>query len=245
MTEFDPMILHPNSDLYPDLVSAGGLRSALLLRAELLGVRLEGVVSPSGRQAEMYVGVKTRKGELQASLAGSRRIFLVRIWGAGAELATGKTESLDDLLIAMSLWAEGARLRAIRNRVPFIEFDTLGEAYENGDEVEEKWRILEASDNPYVARFAAEAQRNPVLAGLFPYLSHSKLFLSRCTGYPFTNDAPYVRFSSAGDYAVIDADDGREVVQTASPALAVGALADVLPHGYGPAVHGTARDLAQ
>ncbi|MEU2288226.1 DUF6193 family natural product biosynthesis protein [Streptomyces sp. NPDC013178] len=185
----------------------------------------------------MYATIPAAGEELQICLGGARRVFLLRIWSRGVELAGGKREDLDEVIAAASLWASGVRLRVLAARFPFMEIGELSEAYEEGREVEAKWSLLLRSDH------AEETLRFPKLAGLFPYLSHYDLLLSRTTGYPFTRDAPCIRPLLSGGYAVMWPETMERIATVESPRQAVEIVNAALPEEYGPTVPGTADDV--
>ncbi|MGW7099673.1 DUF6193 family natural product biosynthesis protein [Streptomyces sp. NPDC054838] len=171
-----------------------------------------------------------------------RRVFLGRIWGRGVQLASGKTEDLDAMVRAVSLWSSGARLGELASAFPFMELAELAEAYEEGREVEAAWDRLEGSADPRIAALAHEARLVPRLAALFPYLTHSDLGFSRTTGYPFTRDAPGIRPAGESGYTVLLRDGSVSEADSARAAVAM--VAGELPASYGPAVAGTADDLS-
>ncbi|GKQ41781.1 DUF6193 family natural product biosynthesis protein [Streptomyces sp. A012304] len=233
----------PDDRLYPDLFSGNGLAERMRTRSKELGTPLASVRAPEGRQRQLYATVPASGGDLQISLGGARRVFLARIWSRGVELAGGKSEDLDEVIAAASLWASGARLRELGARYPFMEIGEISEAYEEGREVEAKWALLLRSDQAEARRLAEEALRFPKLAGLFPYLSHHDLLLSRTTGYPFTRDAPCIRPLLSGGYVVMWPETMETIATVESPRQAVEIVNAALPEQYGPAVPGTADDL--
>jgi hypothetical protein len=79
------------------------------------------------------------------------------------------------------------------------------------------------------------------LRRLFPYTSLNIFCFSRCTGYPFTLDTPFVRPVMENWYEVMSASGlvlGRGDAEAAAELVVAN-----LPPGCGPAVPGTADDL--
>jgi hypothetical protein len=122
-----------------------------------------------------------------------------------------------------------------------VHFDALAEAHERGDAPRAAWQMLR--DSPELADLHPlidAAMTDPRLRTLFPYTSLDALQLSRCTGYPYTTDLPYVKPLGEGRFRVI----GPAVRHTAADATeAVAMLLAGLPPGCGPAVAGTAEQF--
>ena len=81
----------------------------------------------------------------------------------------------------------------------------------------------------------------PFIAKLWAYTNRHGLCFSRCTGYPFSGDCPYIVPLGSGRYEVIL--PSREIVGEGDAQEAVALAVQHLPPGCGPAVHGTASDL--
>ncbi|MBY8879934.1 DUF6193 family natural product biosynthesis protein [Actinacidiphila acidipaludis] len=233
------------AQFYPDLMATGGLVTAINERARHLGVPLGKVVPGRGSSGERSAALNSPTGYLAVTLSESKRRFIVRIWDRGVELAAGGSPELDDVVRVGFAWQSGRTLRGIKEEHAFLLFDELAEAHERGDAVAFRWRMLRDDPDARIAALAVAAASVPEVAGLFPYLSHHTLRLSRVTGYPYTGDAPYVApYSTPGpSYQVFAGDPVRVVADTESAGEAIRAVADRLPPGYGPARAGTADDL--
>jgi hypothetical protein len=88
---------------------------------------------------------------------------------------------------------------------------------------------------------AAYAQ--PRLRVLFPFTSHHDLHFSRCTGYPYSRDVPFIQHLPSGRYLVSGPLRGSVIGEADDPAGAVALVVASLPVGCGPTVAGTAEDL--
>ncbi|MEU4220785.1 DUF6193 family natural product biosynthesis protein [Actinoplanes sp. NPDC026623] len=126
---------------------------------------------------------------------------------------------------------------------------TPAEADELSIAVETRWTIYRQSAPPYVDHALIEAAyAEPRLRALFPFHSHRSLNFSRCTGFPYTHDVPVIT-PVAGRYRVTGWETRSprgpaDIGETGDPRDAVALVVANLPPGCGPAVAGTADDLA-
>jgi hypothetical protein len=74
----------------------------------------------------------------------------------------------------------------------------------------------------------------PDLAGLFPYLSHYDLLLSRTTGYPFIRDTRCIRPLLSGGYAVMWPETMERIATVQSPRPGSGDRQRSAPWGIRP-----------
>ncbi|MEU6245808.1 DUF6193 family natural product biosynthesis protein [Streptomyces sp. NPDC047024] len=238
----------PNSDLYPDVATAGSLAAALAQCASENGWELGEARSAQDRSSLICATVTSRNPRLDGfgvHLGSRERVFIVAAWGQGVNLTNGSTDDLTELARAAAAWHEGVPLAALAAAVPFLEVSALAAAHERGPEfaVAEKWRRY-LQPGPYqnvdVIR-AAYAQ--PRLRALFPFTSHGSLLFSRCTGWPFSRDMSAIHRLGDGRYAVQHRDEEftKTPAYTAEEAAAL-VVARMSPT-WGPAISGTADDL--
>ncbi|HVV98690.1 MAG TPA: DUF6193 family natural product biosynthesis protein, partial [Planctomycetaceae bacterium] len=134
----------------------------------------------------------------------------------------------------------------------FVEPEDSAQAFETGSEVEWQWTQYEKSlpeRFPELMAFFDVARRTPKLRQLFPFTSLNRLCFSRCTGYPYTDDCPAVvpkwgrgsRDIIPNCYTV---ELGNREIGEGDGAEAVRIVVANLPPNCGPAVAGTADDLA-
>lgn len=228
---------------YPDLVPAGGLVAAMADRARATGVPLTGV-GPGGQSSgARTAALESPTGYFAVYLDTGERDFVVVFWDRGVKMGGGATADLDEVVKAASAWQQGLTLREMKARAGFVYYDELGEAHEAGaaQAVAVKWRMLRDDRDEDIGALARAAERVPEVAGLFPYLSHGVLLLSRCTGYPYTHDTPCVRPPvGRSGFQVLAPDGSRMYAETDTAEEAVRALAAALPPDCGPARRGTA-----
>ncbi|MFG1807860.1 DUF6193 family natural product biosynthesis protein [Streptomyces sp. NPDC049040] len=233
---------------YPDLVPAGGLVAAMAGLARVTGVPLSSVVPGGQSSGVRSATVRSPTGYFAVYLDTEERDFVVVFWDRGVKMGGGATADLDEVVRAASAWQQGLPLREMKARAGFVYYDELGEAHEAGaaQAVAVKWRMLREGPQEDIGALARAAEPVPEVACLFPYLSHSVLLLSRCTGYPYTHDTPCVRppVGSFG-FQVLAPDGSRMFAETETAEEAVRALAAALPPDCGPARRGTAEDTEQ
>ncbi len=86
------------------------------------------------------------------------------------------------------------------------------------------------------------AYAEPRLRVLLPGVSHGILCLSRCTGYPASQDVPLVYPLAAGGFQVTGRGGEGVLGEVATLAEAFAMVVANLPEGCGPAVLGTKDD---
>ena len=230
--------------LYPDLVAQGGLNIALRATLAGIGSRLTVSALDPAINFVAYARIELPPRSSQMFIAAEERLFLFDCWSRGVLLANGHTPSLEHAARAIDRWLESVCTAAdLAAEFGFITPADSAGVYERGEEVEDRWQeyLTVGTTHPELDVFARAAAARPELRHLFPYTSMVNFCFSRCTGYPFTRDIPHVR-PVAGGY---------EVISPAGRALGRGDATTVaelvvrhLPPGCGPAVAGTADDLA-
>jgi hypothetical protein len=233
------------SDLYPDLIEQGGLAPALQTAMCKIGSSLTvsehdksiplfyARVELGGRFSQIYIGAKTR-------------MFSFDFWNCGVSLAHGATPEIQDMARAIDKWiASGYSTSELVSVFRFVHVKSSTAAYERGEEVEMRWRQYRLSlgdQFPELADFITAASAEPKLRQLFPFTSLNRFCFSRCTGYPFTCDTPYVVPLGQGQYKVIGSNG--ELLGRGNAAQAVALAVTALPLNCGPAVSGTAEQLS-
>ncbi|MFD9221871.1 DUF6193 family natural product biosynthesis protein [Streptomyces sp. NPDC060064] len=106
-----------------------------------------------------------------------------------------------------------------------------------------EWRYhLEEDEGLVDPAMVRAAYAQPRLRELYPMVSHGTLYLSRCTDYP-GSFVPVVYRMVRGGYQVTARSIGSlGEVNTVEEAFAL--VVANLPEGCGPAIVGTARDVA-
>lgn len=234
------MTSSPDSDLYPDVIAAGSLASALQQSATALGVDLgiDVIEQPSLLQAEV-ASVVANRGPARILLAANKRLFLIRGHLHEIVILSGSTPDLRLLVKAAEGWRAGASLREIERAAPILYISDLAESTERGpaEAVEARWRLerefLGGSPAGFEELFNA-AYAEPKLRQLWPFTSHRSFHFSRSTGYPGFRDVPYIDPIGDGRYRVT-APDGTLIGESGHPEDLVAMVVRNLPAGCGPA----------
>jgi hypothetical protein len=230
------------NDFYADLVALGGLANALQSAFREIGSSL--TVSALDKSIDFlaFASVKLGSRFSQVYIAALERLFLFDFWARGVMLAQGQTPHLTEMARAIDRWvASRCTTSDLAADFKFVAIEKKAAGYERGEEVEERWQSYRESIGfPELETFVEAASRRLQLRQLFPYTSLNAFGFSRCTGYPFTHDTPFVR-PVQGQYEVVSASGkvlGRGNADEAADLVVVN-----LPPNCGPAVAGTAEVL--
>lgn len=239
-------------DLYPDVVAAGSLSTALAQALAHLGSPLQ---PESLINFLVFARVERGSRFCQMYIAAHERLFIFDFWSKGVGYGNGSTSNLHDAAQAIHFWIiEQPDLARMQDRFNFFTADAQGLAHEAGEAVEYQWERLKKSwarsaeshpDALSPLPLIEAAMQQPELRQLFPFTSLYSLHFSRTTGYPFTNDCPYAIPIANGRFRAFHAarsGDG-EVIGEGDVYETTTMLVANLPSNCGPAVDGTAEDL--
>ena len=231
------------SDLYPDVIAAGGLSNALQSSLRKLGSTLRATDLGKGHNFVVYARVEEGSRFSQVYIAAKERCFLFDFWNNGVALAHGQTPDLDAMSRAIDKWISGkVGTGLLTLEFPFVKAEDVASAFESGGEVEYRWQsYLAAMTHPELHKLVRVAATRPQLRMLFPFTSMYNLCFSRCTGYPYSGDLPYIHPTEAGQYQVCDR--SSRVLGKGNVEEVVNITIANLPAGCGPAIAGTAEDL--
>lgn len=235
--------------LYPELEEVGGLRNALAAEFGRLDSGLKDVSdSSSDIMPFTYSRVEKANKFSQVYLAAQEKLYLPDFWREGVCLAHGKTSSLTELAKAVDFWlCKDVTTAELASAFPFIEPNEKAAAFDENREVEYTWTQIQSDDSKKELKtFVDLAIKDEVLGKLFPFTSLYTLCFSRCTGYPYTYDAPTVTPVSKtlfgrSKYEVRLPDN--EVIGRGNAAEAIALVKANLPLDIKRAVKGTAEDL--
>jgi hypothetical protein len=230
-------------DLYPDLIALGGLANALQSALREIGSYLTVSELDKGINFVVYARVESGSRFSQIYIAAEERLFLFDFWARGVMLARGQTPDLDETARAIDKWVASCCSTAdLAAAFRFVAVEQAATAYERGNEVKERWQsYIRGIGFPELASFVKAASRRRELRNLFPYTSLNMFCFSRCTGYPFTRDTPFVRPLKKEQFEVVSA--SGVVLGRGNAEEATNLVVANLPSGCGPAVPGTADDL--
>jgi hypothetical protein len=233
--------------LYADVLEQGGLCGALQAAFLRIGSSMRVREFDGGRRFSFYALVKSASRQSQVMVAAERRLFSVDFWSRGVNLASGGTPDLDRAALAIDRWVgSSCGTGELVSAFDFVEAVRDAWAYEQGIEVEERWRAyLETIPEsiPELQAVVSAAATRPALRQLFPYTSMNRLCFSRCTGYPFTRDIPSVVPAGGDRYRVYGPTGEQLGSGVVEEALDI--VIKHLPPGCGPAIAGTDEEIGR
>lgn len=231
--------------LYPDLKEAGGLRNVLQTTLTAIGSALRVSGLEEAVNFVVYARVESGSRFSQVYIAAEERLFLFDFWSRGVMLGQGQTADLADMARAIDRWVgSGCTTAELDSEFAFVNVEPSAAAYERGEEVEYRWQhyLANIGDSfPELVAFVQAASRQRELRQLFPFTSLNRFCFSRCTGYPFIGDTPYVWPQQDGQYEVFSPDG--QVLGRGDAEAAVRLVVEHLPANCGPAVPGTAKNV--
>lgn len=231
--------------IYPEIECAGGLIFALNNAFNKIGSSLR-VANDSnpGFSPETYARIEKDNKFCQIYIAAEEKLYLPDFWRDGVCLGHGNTPNIDLLAQCIDFWLmTHASTKQLADKFTFVTPDIDATIYDEGREVEHKWRsILSDPTRKEIKTFVELAINDLILSKLFPYTSLLTLCFSRCTGYPFSYDTPTVTPVFETDQYLVRASDGNEIgFGSANEALKM--VLDNLPIDIQPAIKGTWQNV--
>ncbi|MFB7215582.1 DUF6193 family natural product biosynthesis protein [Streptomyces sp. NPDC056255] len=173
----------PRLRYYADLVERGGLWAAIVsvAREHRVDIGVTAERPESKAQAWSAADFASPRGAMRVNLGhGARRFAITLDSNWGYVWASGSTADLAEVVEVMAFWRQGAKLKELGKRFPFMEFDSLSQAYEDGNPVETQWDIVIGDDNFLVYRELLLAlHADPNLREMFPFFSHWTLRMAK------------------------------------------------------------------
>jgi hypothetical protein len=132
----------------------------------------------------------------QIFIAKYKRKFLVDYWKKGVCLAHSGISNRKKVALSINSWLiYDYDFKNYIKEYPFVIFNSIANDFENNNLVYYSWqKYLEVIPkcHPELKEFVFEAFKNNEIRKLFPFMSLNRFCFSRCTGYPYTTDCPYV-----------------------------------------------------
>ena len=208
----------PDPSLYPDIIAAGDLRTALQNLFDAAGVAL--TVEHPGSPGWRHVGAVVRGDDGHALVTGAlyERSFMLECYRRGVVMARGSTADLAETATAIATYCSGAPVRDLLAACPYLESTGFAEAFERGEAeaIEYTWR--RCTTPPWSRRppwaglqdFLVAAAKEPRLRALFPFTSHEFLGLRPSPRRDVhTPSVAWARPVGDGRYLVSSDDDSR------------------------------------
>jgi hypothetical protein len=166
------MVIDPDPTLYPDVTEYGGLAAALVGAGRTISIDLSAVSAIAGSEQKIAAVLETRRGAVVTVLGADRRCFVVNINGDTHVWATGGTEDLQQVAQVADAWRNGLTLQELHSRFPFMSYDRMAQAYEDGNPIAVRWReLLEDPNYSDVHPLLEAAHSSDKLGQLFPSVS--------------------------------------------------------------------------
>lgn len=223
------------NELYPEIEKAGDLNSALNIEFEKIG---------SEFRCEKYEQVNSGNKFATVSTAMHEKLYITTFWRNGVCLVHGSSDNLNVIVQTFDFWlSNNITCKEFENKFPaIVKADKKAEAFDNGTEVAYTWNeILKSEHYIDLHEFIKLAINDELINKLFPFTSHMRLCLSKCTGYPYTLDLPIVAPLKNKQFEVRNNEQRLIGCGNAQEALKI--LKDNLPHDIQAAISGTADDL--
>ncbi|MEU6339707.1 DUF6193 family natural product biosynthesis protein [Streptomyces sp. NPDC046977] len=224
------------AELYPEVVEAGSLQSAIQTAVDREGLALavELTSSPGWR----YVAAMTEADDRSANvlMADGARTFMVDCWADGVHMASGSTQNLAQVAGALHTWIQGAGVRDLVARWAFLRTWEPAEAHERGEAVPARWQMMRESaarrQDADWQDLIESAFEQPRLRVLSPGRSMFWLTFSRRAAPPICRDLPRTRPLGNGRFEVAFADGRVQEVDGAAATVAM--ILDGLPDDAAP-----------
>ncbi len=189
--------------LYPELVEHGGLAPALRAAAAREDVDLGEMSAPAWPGPDHTVYLTSSRGGMGVSAAPDERRFSIALAGRGHSWAYGDTADLSEVVGVLRAWRDGATLRELGARFPFMTYDVMAQAYEDGNPVEVRWELLLSDPELDLVRpLLRVAHGHPGLRALFPSVSHLTLLRLSLDPADLAGGEVRILLSSRGGYRV-------------------------------------------
>lgn len=231
--------------LSPDLNGQNGLIEALQASLTRLGSKLTVWALAEKVNFASYAKVESGKRFSQVELAAEAFVFSTYFGKGRNILAKARTSELDDTARAIERWvSSNCTTTELIREFTFVRTTSTTKWYEEGEDVVRRWQsYLKAVNDrfPDLASFIQVASEQPELSQLYPFNNYHSFCFSRCTGYPFTMDTPYVTPSGDGQYHVFS--PNGMLLGHCDADAAVRMVVENLPPNCGPAIPGTAEEV--
>lgn len=163
---------------YADIVEAGGLGPALDREARLQSIDLGPISVPVGDREYVYAHatVADARGWVAVSLAVDQRSFGISIANPIHGWAMGESYDLAEVVQVAAYWRNGATLRQLHERFPFMTYSRQAQGYEDGDSLNVRWDdLLEDKDLTLIRPVLQAARSNEALQRTYPSVTHFRM----------------------------------------------------------------------
>jgi len=180
----------------------------------------------------------------QIFIAKYKRTFSVDYWKQGVCLAHSSIGNKRNVALSINEWIiNNNNIKEFTEKYPFVIFNDIAEDFENNNEVDYSWKkyLKEIpKSHPELKDFVFESYKNNKIKKLFPYMSLNNFCFSRCTGYPYTTDCPYVYVENG---IIIIKNRKGKILGKGNVEESIKIILDNIPDDFSFAVKGIADEL--
>lgn len=232
--------------MYLEIEKHGSINEALNNEFESIGSPLQVVVDEKLLKLPMsWAIIKHENKYSQVHLAKEEELYLPDFWRNGVCLANGQTSDFKELVRVINYWLlEDVSTNELVNKYKLVLAEEKAEAFDEKREVEYTWNsyLIDESEDE-LRDFIRIAMNDQIVGKLFPYKSLSRFCFSRCTGYPYTSDTPFVNPSRLKKGVFEVWSNEYKKIGEGSAVEALKYIKDCLPANIQPAISGTGDDL--
>jgi len=228
---------------YPELIFKKNLSNVFNCEIRKINPELETDLFGSKNQLH-YARFEKNEKYCQIFIAKYRRAFLVDYWKQGVCLAHSSISNKRNVALSINEWLiNDNNIREFVEKYPFVILTDIAEDFENNNEVDFSWKkyLREIpKSHPELKDFVFESYKNSKIKKLFPYMSLNNFCFSRCTGYPYTTDCPYVYVE---DGIIIIKNWEGKILGKASVKESIKIILDNIPDDFSFAVKGIVDEI--
>ncbi|WP_109301354.1 DUF6193 family natural product biosynthesis protein [Aquimarina sp. AU474] len=232
--------------MYLEIEKHGSINEALNKEFASIGSPLRVEVDENLLKPPMsWAIIKNENKYSQVHLAKEEELYLPDFWRNGVCLANGQTNNFKELVRVVNHWLlEDVFTSELALKYELVSVDEKAEAFDEKREVKYTWnRYLRDESEDELRDFIRIAMNDQIVGKLFPYKSLTKLCLSRCTGYPYTSDTPFVNPSRVKKGVFEVWSNEYKKIGEGNALEALKYIKDCLPANIQPAISGTGNDL--
>ena len=232
--------------LYPEYISFGRKSLSDIMKKDFVkALKMFGIEDTNFIEGmKHYSRIELNGKSSQIYIAKHERLFLTDYWKDGVCLAHAKIKRKFDAAMSVADWvAKDWSFKKFSQEYPFVEFSEGSYEFEKGTEIEYAWKRYLSyipKYEPKLLEFVMLAVKDEILSNLFPYMSMNTFCFSRCTGYPYSYDCPFVE--SKHNEIIVHSYNG-DILGKTNVQDAIRIIKENLPKNCGRAIKGTREDL--
>lgn len=233
----------PHPDPYPEI---GFERAVGRLILEIIEASVRRIAISNEDQEVYSASFRGGRRTVSVHFACDRRLFITSFTEVGLTLAHFFTADLHEVARGVEFWlAETATLRDVKERLPKLEASEWAYETETGRGITAQWNAMLSAPwlKPEFTALLRAAEKRRLLRQLLPVVSIGQyLSFSRTIGYPFAGIGACAAWGSKNFYYAMT--PHHTVLKQGTIAEVLDIVEASVPPETGPAIYGTADDLA-